>query len=42
MSTLELLQLKNEHKDNFFGKEEDFLYESIDKDEKKADNDNVI
>ena len=42
MSTLELLQLQNEHKDNFFGKGEDFVYESIDKDEKKVDNDNVI
>lgn len=42
MSTLELLQLQNEHKDNFFGKGEDFIHESIDKDEKKADNDNVI
>ena len=28
MSTLELLQLQNEHKDNFFGKGEDFIYES--------------
>ena len=28
MSTLELLQLQNEHKDNFFGKGEDFLYEN--------------
>ena len=28
MTTLELLQLQNEHKDNFFGKEEDFIYES--------------
>ena len=42
MTTLELLQLQNEHKDNFFGKGEDFIYESIDKDEKKVDNDNVI
>lgn len=42
MTTLELLQLHDEHKDNFFGKGEDFLNESIDKDEKKVDNDNVI
>ena len=28
MSTLELLQLQNEHNDNFFGKGEDFTYES--------------
>lgn len=28
MSTLELLQLQNEHKDTFFEKGEDFLYES--------------
>ena len=28
MSTLELLQLQNEHKDNFFVKCEDFLYEN--------------
>ena len=28
MTTLELLQLQNEHKDNFFGKGEDFVYES--------------
>ena len=27
MTTLELLQLQNEHKDNFFGKGEDFVYE---------------
>lgn len=29
MSTLELLQLQNEHKDNFFEKGEDFVYESV-------------
>lgn len=28
MTTLELLQLQNEHKDNFFGKGEDFVCES--------------
>lgn len=28
MTTLELLQWENEHKDNFFGKGEDFLYKS--------------
>ena len=28
MTTLELLQLHNEHKDNFFVKGEDFIYES--------------
>ena len=28
MSTLELLQLQNEHKDNFFVKGEDSTYES--------------
>ena len=28
MTTLELLQLQNEHKDNSFGKGEDFIYES--------------
>ena len=33
MSTLELLQLQNEHKYNFFEKGEDFLYESSIKDE---------
>lgn len=37
MSTLELLQLQNEHKDNFFGKGEDFLYESNEKQEKKGE-----
>ena len=34
MSTLELLQLQNEHKDNFFEKGEDFIYESSITDEK--------
>ena len=29
MTTLELLQLQNEHKDNFFEKGEDFIYESL-------------
>ena len=28
MSTLELLQLQNEHKDNFYEKGEDFVCES--------------
>ena len=28
MTTLELLQLQNEHKDNFLEKGEDFIYES--------------
>lgn len=31
MSTLELLQLQNEHKDNFFGKGEDFLVSELNK-----------
>ena len=30
MSTLELLQLQNEHKDNFFGKGEENIKESED------------
>ena len=29
MNKLELLQLQNEHKDNFFEKGEDFIYESV-------------
>ena len=28
MTTLELLQLQNEHKDDFFEKGEEFLYEN--------------
>ena len=28
MTTLELLQLQNEHNDNFFEKGEDFIYEN--------------
>ena len=28
MSTLELLQLQNEHKNNVFGKGDDFIYEN--------------
>ena len=35
MSTLELLQLQNEHKDNFFGKGEDATEEKL---EKEIDN----
>lgn len=31
MSTLELLQLQNEHKDNVFGKGEDFLVSELNK-----------
>ena len=31
MSTLELLQLQNEHKDNFFEKGEDFLVSELNK-----------
>lgn len=31
MTTLELLQLQNEHKDNFFGKGEDFLVSELNK-----------
>ena len=31
MSTLELLQLQNEHNDNFFGKGEDFLVSELNK-----------
>ena len=31
MSTLELLQLQNEHKDNFFEKGEDFLLSELNK-----------
>ena len=37
MSTLELLQLQNEHKDNFFEKGEDFVYESNETQEKKGE-----
>ena len=35
MTTLELLQLQNEHKDNVFEKGEDFSYESNETHEKK-------
>ena len=38
MSILKMLQMENEHKSNFFEKGEDFICESIDKDEKKEDN----
>ena len=38
MSTLELLQLQNEHKDNFFGKGEDFIYENDETQERKENN----
>ena len=31
MSTLELLQLQNEHKDNFFGKERYIIFDNMDK-----------
>ena len=31
MTTLELLQLQNEHKDNFFAKGEDFLVSKLNK-----------
>lgn len=37
MSTLELLQLQNEHKDNFFEEGEDFIYESDETQEKKGE-----
>ena len=38
MTTLELLQLQNEHKeDNFFGKGEDFLYESDETQEQEGE-----
>lgn len=37
MSTLELLQLQNEHKDNFFAKGEDFIHESNETQEKKGE-----
>lgn len=37
MTTLELLQLQNEHKDNFFEKGEDFVYESDEKQEMKGE-----
>ena len=37
MSTLELLQLQNEHKDNFFGKGEDFVYESDETQEQEGE-----
>lgn len=38
MSTLELLQLQNEHKDDFFEKGEDFIYESDETQEQEAIN----
>ena len=37
MRTLELLQLQNEHNDNFFGKGEDFVYESDEKQEQEGE-----
>lgn len=37
MSTLELLQLQNENNDNFFGKGEDFIYESNETQEQKGE-----
>ena len=37
MSTLELLQLQNEHKDNVFTKGEDFVYESDKTQEKEGE-----
>ena len=37
MSTLELLQLQNEHKDNFFEKGEDFICESDETQEKEGE-----
>ena len=37
MTTLELLQLQNEHKDDFFVKGEDFIYESNETEEKKGE-----
>ena len=37
MTTLELLQLQNEHKDNFFGKGEYFVYESDETQEKEGE-----
>lgn len=37
MSTLELLQLQNEHNDNFFGKGEDSTYESDETQEQKGE-----
>ena len=36
MTTLELLQLQNEHKDNFFEKGEDFVYENNETQEQKG------
>ena len=41
MTTLELLQLQNECENTFFEKGEDFICESIDKGEKKEDNNDV-
>ena len=37
MTTLELLQLQNAHKDNFYEKGEDFLYESNETQEQKGE-----
>lgn len=37
MTTLELLQLQNEHKDNAFTKGEDFIYENNETQEKKGE-----
>ena len=37
MSTLELLQLQNEHNDNFFGKGEDFVYENNETQKKEGE-----
>ena len=37
MTTLELLQLQNERKDNFFGKGEDFTYESNETQEQEGE-----
>ena len=41
MTTLELLQLQNEHRNTLFEKGEDFICESIDKGGKKEDNNSV-
>ena len=37
MTTLELLQLQNEHNENFFEKGEDFIYESNETQEQKGE-----
>ena len=37
MTTLELLQLQNEHKDNVFEKGEDFIYENNETQEQEGE-----